>query len=321
MKKIVEVKFGSYLYGTNTENSDIDYKGVFIPNWEDILLQKAPKQIINNTKKDTSYRNDKNDVDSEYYSLHKFLQLLTEGNTPALDLYFANTHIIEPHPIWLELQQNSHKLITKQASSFLGYCYTQASKYSIKGSRLDSLQKVIKLLETKSDNDKLLEFWDEIEQIVKNDEHVNIEIIPGVNKEPIPHLEVCKKRMAWFNTVKQCLFVYNKVYNAYGERAKMAQDNKGVDFKALHHSLRVCQEAKELLQTGKITFPLNNVDFHLKIKRGELTYKELSVLIEDAMEEVKQLEKTSTLREKPDYEWVNNFICRIYRNEVLNYGN
>lgn len=38
MDLIVKMKFGSHLYGTNTEDSDVDYKGVFLPSKKEILL-------------------------------------------------------------------------------------------------------------------------------------------------------------------------------------------------------------------------------------------------------------------------------------------
>lgn len=38
MNKIVELEFGSHLYGTSTPNSDRDYKAIYIPEAIDILL-------------------------------------------------------------------------------------------------------------------------------------------------------------------------------------------------------------------------------------------------------------------------------------------
>ena len=40
MDLIVKMKFGSHLYGTDTEDSDVDYKGVFLPAKKEILLNK-----------------------------------------------------------------------------------------------------------------------------------------------------------------------------------------------------------------------------------------------------------------------------------------
>ena len=39
MSKVVfKCIFGSHLYGLNTEDSDKDFKGIFIPSFEDIVL-------------------------------------------------------------------------------------------------------------------------------------------------------------------------------------------------------------------------------------------------------------------------------------------
>jgi predicted nucleotidyltransferase len=40
---ICETVFGSHLYGTSTEQSDRDYKGIFLPSAQDILLGRIPK--------------------------------------------------------------------------------------------------------------------------------------------------------------------------------------------------------------------------------------------------------------------------------------
>lgn len=37
MKVLVKCVAGSHLFGTNTENSDKDYKGVYIPDADSIL--------------------------------------------------------------------------------------------------------------------------------------------------------------------------------------------------------------------------------------------------------------------------------------------
>ena len=42
---ICEVKFGSTLYGTRTEDSDDDIKGIFLPTKKDILLGKISNSI------------------------------------------------------------------------------------------------------------------------------------------------------------------------------------------------------------------------------------------------------------------------------------
>ena len=38
----MKCKHGSHLYGLNTPNSDIDYKGIFMPDLNELLLETSP---------------------------------------------------------------------------------------------------------------------------------------------------------------------------------------------------------------------------------------------------------------------------------------
>jgi predicted nucleotidyltransferase len=45
MELIVEMRFGSHLYGTATPESDLDFKGVYLPEARDILLQRVKPTV------------------------------------------------------------------------------------------------------------------------------------------------------------------------------------------------------------------------------------------------------------------------------------
>ena len=129
---------GSKLYGTDDENSDTDIKGVFVPDIKDLILGKAPKHYQFTTSKQ-GLRNTKEDIDECYYSIQYFLELLSKGDTNALDLYFASTNyekVIIDTPEWAELIDNKDKLLTKNMKAYLGYCKSQSMKYSLKGDKL-----------------------------------------------------------------------------------------------------------------------------------------------------------------------------------------
>ena len=129
---------GSYLYGTNSESSDKDYKGVFLPNLKDLILGKAPKHYTSTTGS-FNERNSSDDIDETYYSLHYFLELAGKGDTNAIDILFAYTNenaIIETSPIWNEIIENIDKILTKNVKAYLGYCKSQCIKYSVKGDKL-----------------------------------------------------------------------------------------------------------------------------------------------------------------------------------------
>ena len=139
MNMIVRLKFGSHLYGCETETSDQDIKGIFMPTKEQIFLGKIPKSINENTKTGEG-KNTKDDTDSEIYSLHYFLKLACEGQTVAVDMLYApDNMILETSDIWGKIVKERKKFITKNMQAFLGYCLRQCSKYSCKGSRLYAL--------------------------------------------------------------------------------------------------------------------------------------------------------------------------------------
>lgn len=41
MDFIFKMKFGSHLYSNNTADSDVDYKGVFLPSKKEILIKRG----------------------------------------------------------------------------------------------------------------------------------------------------------------------------------------------------------------------------------------------------------------------------------------
>ena len=49
---ILKIKFGSHLYGTNTPESDLGIKGVYLPSAHDILLGRVRKSVVNETVND-----------------------------------------------------------------------------------------------------------------------------------------------------------------------------------------------------------------------------------------------------------------------------
>jgi predicted nucleotidyltransferase len=93
------------MYGTHVATSDLDYKSIFIPRAEDILLQRARHNISTTTKVVQDSKNTAQDVDTEAFALHEWMKLLLEGQTMALDMLFAPPDfILETSPIWKEIK-------------------------------------------------------------------------------------------------------------------------------------------------------------------------------------------------------------------------
>jgi len=140
---LVKMKFGSHIYGTNTPESDTDYKAIYLPSGDDIVMQRVKGSKNNNTKKDERAKNTADDIDIEIFSLDKYIKLLLEGQTVAIDMLFTpEEFILQTSPEWKHIQDNKDKFLHSGILSFVGYCRTQANKYGIKGSRMAAVRKV-----------------------------------------------------------------------------------------------------------------------------------------------------------------------------------
>ena len=74
-KLIVNMLFGSVLYGTNSPSSDRDEKGVYLPSFEEAVNGVYKKSIVTQTKSGYENKNTEEDVDTELYAMQRFLEL------------------------------------------------------------------------------------------------------------------------------------------------------------------------------------------------------------------------------------------------------
>ena len=118
-------------------------------------------------------------------------------------------------------------------------------------------------------------------------------------------------------SVKLAREIFERVYLGYGDRARKAQDNEGIDWKALSHAVRVGHEALELLHEHKITVPLTIKSYVLDVKLGKVDFKQVAERIETLLVLVEEAEKVSSLPDKPDTAWINDFVYKHYRASVL----
>jgi hypothetical protein len=317
---IVLVKSGSHLYGTSTRASDLDFKGVYVPTPKDILLQRIRASVRQNRQKEAGERNLPGDIDREFYSLQRFLGLLAEGQTVALDVLFAppGSMSLPPAAEWQEIQRNRHRLLTRKSASFLSYCRQQANKYGIKGSRVATARGALARLTTLEAEHgsaaKLGQLAGAITDLAG--EHSALVDITSGSGQQIRHWDVCGRRMPFTTSLKSCREVMQRLVDEYGQRALAAESQQGVDWKALSHAVRVGHQAVELLRTGHVTFPLPNATHILAIKKGELAYRQVAAEIEQLLAEVEAAAEASVLPPEPDHAWIEDFVLDVHRREV-----
>ena len=306
MGTIVKLQFGSHLYGTNTPESDMDYKGVFLPTIDEVFLNRVPKSINMNTKKNDSEKNTKDDIDFEIYSLHYFIQLACEGQTVALDMLHApDSMTLETSDIWKEIVKNRHRFYTKNLKAFIGYARKQAAKYGIKGSRLNAAKEMMDLLASTSEEKRISDIWDKL----PIGEHIHI-IEP--NPHNIEQVQVCGRIIQATSRVKYALEIVKTFYDNYGARAKKAAKNENIDWKAVSHAIRAAYQLEEVLEDGTITFPLKEAKYVKQVKMGNLDYQtNVAVRLESLMDEVESLSLKSDLPEKVNRSFWDDFIINV----------
>jgi hypothetical protein len=260
------------------------------------------------------------EIDSDVYSLQRFLGLVAEGQTVALDILFAPEWAMSepPAPEWREIAANRARLLTRKSAAFLGYCRQQANKYGIKGSRVAAARNALAFLEraheTHGPTAKLREVATGIDAMIA--EHSTLADIKLADGNTIRHWDVCGRKMPYTTSIKSARDVMARLVDEYGQRALQAESQQGVDWKALSHAVRVGNQALELLRTGAVTFPLPNAAHVLRIKKGELPYQEVAAEIEALLEEVEAAAAVSHLPAEPDHAWIENFVADVHRREV-----
>ena len=312
MELIVKMNFGSHLYGTNTENSDKDIKGVYLPFKKDCVLNQVKRSINKNTKINNNSKNTKDDIDCEFYSLQYFLlELGKNGDTTFLDMIHATKEsIIENSKVWELIQSKRQLFYTKNLKSYIGYCRSQASKYGIRGSKLEEAQKIIKILNNYNGNIKIANLWEELPDSEYSKKY-NIDNCQAKDKRAF---DFCGKKLMADTNVFFAKQTIQKFYDSYGERARLAQANEGIDWKAISHAFRVGYQLKEIYLTGDLIFPLKDREFLINIKKGNYHFAKDNIAekLEDLTKEIEILAINSKYPESVDLSFWENFIYNLY---------
>lgn len=312
MKEIVKLVHGSHLYGLNTETSDLDFKGVFLPPARDCFLCKAQQTGREDTNT-SALKNTSEGVDFETWSLQKFLHLCTTGQMPAIDMLLApESKLLKTSEAWKFIQDNRSKLFSKKFDGFLGYIERQVSKYGVKGFRVEAVRQMKELLTVCNPEDRMDTIWDLIPQ------H---EFIQFDNTYEIPMVVLCNRKIQSTVPIGKALETVSHLLDSYGNRALAAEKNEGVDWKAVSHAFRCA------LVVGKICnepetfqYPLKGDDkkFILALKCGKLHFKNDKVAesLQTLTDSARSLITTSKLPEAVDTKFWEDFIVSLYEKEL-----
>lgn len=319
MKTIMKGYFGSHLYGTSTPESDVDFKEIYVPHARDILTGNVKEHMSKNTN-NTSSKNTKDDVDHELYSLKYFFKLAADGETVALDMLHTPPSLVvksDLPDVWKYIQDNRSRFYTTNMKSYLGYVRKQASKYGVKGSRLAVLRQALKRSNEWGqyfDNGAVIRL-SHMKNVLPVGEFASWVETENEKTGKQTFYSLLDRKFQDTLTNKEFNTILVKLEENYGERARKAEANEGIDWKALSHACRGGLQLLEIYKTGDLVYPLQDAPFILDVKLGKHTFKTVQEFLEDIVDQVEHAAKQAAkngMQQKVDMSFWDDFLEQVY---------
>lgn len=326
---LYRTQYGSRLFGTNTENSDTDWKSIYVPELSELVLGHSLKNVVQTTGK-KNQKNTKEDIDIEFIPIQCFFMDLFENKSHALDLFMSILdyevfHMLHPHDTNYAQQQFFHneanpflideflrmiaefqvKFLTTNIKPIVGFAISQASRYSVRGAKLIELEKLKVFLEgycneKGKSNIKLSETDIENFVLSLNQSYIFKDTFccDKVTNSFKPCINVLEAVVPYSASLNQALETVNARIALYGSRVKASteqSETKPIDWKSLHHAFRFAYTAIHFLKEGRYSLPFKEkeLDVLMMVKKGQVD-------IEWAKEELElMLSQIALLEQKP----------------------
>ena len=308
---------GSYSYGTNIENSDLDIRGVALNSKSDILTNENFEQFINN------------ETDTTIYSFNKIITLLTNCNPNTIELLgLKPEHYLFTSSIGQELLNNKKLFLSKKAIySFGGYANQQLRRLDNKAVRLvkqsEKEQHILNSINNAKYTFKERYFTypdDAINLYIDNaiQEDFDTEIFMDINLKHYP-LRDYKSMWSEMNNII-------KDYSKIGKRNKNAIEHNKLG-KHMMHLIRLYIMCLDILEKGEIiTYREKEHDFLMDIRNGKYLddnkqpISEFFEIIDEYEKKLEYAKKYTELPEQPNYKAIKEFVMdvneRIIRNNI-----
>ncbi len=304
---------GSYAYGTDNENSDIDFRGITLNQPSDLLGLTVFEQ----------YEDDK--TDTVVYAFNKAVKLLLDCNPNMLEILGLDyDKYLIMNDIGRELLDNRKMFLSKRAIySFGGYASAQLRRLQNAVAR-DSLPQAEReqhiyntVMNILNDLNRKGQMWENGDMRVYIDRSDNPEfdreIFIDVNCSHLPLRDYSNVIGTMSNAVRS--------YDKIGKRNKKKDDNH-LNKHAMH-LIRLFMMAIDILEKGEIIdYRGNDLELLLSIRRGDYlspdrTFKkEFYDILAYYESRLKEAESRTILPDNPDMERVERFVEYVNRRAV-----
>lgn len=319
MRLLSKTVHGSQLYGTNTPESDTDYKGIFVPDLSELFLQRAPRTLHFDTGSKYS-KNTSADVDFELFSLGQFVNMAIAGETIIIDMIHTPDHLtLESSDVWKYIVEHRSEFYTTHMKSYLGYVRKQASRYGVKGNRLRDLSYVMNVIEKMKNQMRSLPVGPMTVGHIVN-ALPQTEFTGTITEEQTKggtqtFYQVLGRKYQMTLDFYEFERLVGGIFKDYGDRARQAEKNEGIDWKALSHALRGARQLEEIYETGDLQLPLKQAARVKSVKLGEIPFKEVQQELEDVCNNVESLSIVASkngMRKEVDRKRWERFVVDVY---------
>lgn len=304
---------GSYAYGTNHDESDIDFRGVTLNMPSDLLgLTEFEQYEDANT-------------DTVIYSFNKIVKLLIECNPNTCEILgLDEEQYLIKSPLGQKLVSNSKIFLSKRAAkSFGGYASAQLRRLQNSIAR-DSM------IQTEKEQHILNSVQNALEDFQRrygyfDQGSIKLYIDKAINPELVTEIFVDANFLHLplrdYNNMWSSMHTVVKDYEKIGKRNKKKDDNH-LNKHAMH-LIRLFMMAIDILEKGQIkTNRRENLDLLLKIRRGGFlkedgTFdKEFYDILADYETRLEKATKESVLPDNPDMEKIEEFVEDINKKAI-----
>jgi predicted nucleotidyltransferase len=305
--KILLIRAGSHLYGTNTPESDEDFVGVFMPDKKHVFGFNHVEEVDLSVKnKNEDGKNTKDAIDKKLYEYRKFIKLAIEVNPNIIELLFVNPeNVLFINDYGKRLLEKRHLFPWIQTrKKILAYAFNQKHKIFIKRDNyLDIISGIDYLESLNNDTMYLAEavqkttFGQSIFKIrYDKDQNTKFVQIGDLNLQPYYHAKRAKE-------------ILQARADRFGHRLELV-NKYSYDTKFAGNVIRLLFNGRRILKTCELVmpFPEDERKILLEIKTGKWSLSQILDYSNELEREINALEKDTKLPKEPKTKEIEEFM-------------
>ena len=289
---------GSHAYGTQTETSDLDVRGIALNKKNEILTNQKFEQFVNE------------ETDTTIYAFNKMITLLSNCNPNTIELMGLNPeHYLYIHPIGQELLDNKKLFLSKKAAhSFGGYATAQLRRLDNKSARLLGQEQrehhILNSILNAKDTFPEKYFYYQEDNI---DLYVDKAVQEGYDSEVFMDIHLHHYPLRDWKSMWSEMNNIVKDYSKIGKRNSRAIEHNKLG-KHMMHLIRLYLMALDIFEKEEIIkYRENDLSFLMDIRNGKYLTderqptKEFYEIVDDFEKRLLYAKENTSLPDVPDY--------------------